>query len=99
MAQVTASSGEVGRIIGSFGKSGKSKVNFPAGVPRGVRDAKADALSDSARGAKSGGAQPNSARDAKADVLPGGAPSAPPVTVSLAFKRYIFDTDKKCMAQ
>lgn len=58
--QVTTANGEVGTIEGSFGKSGKFKVQFPGGLsPPAVGD--------------------NS--------------------IQLTFKKFIFDKDKRHMAQ
>ena len=58
--QVTTAKGEVGTIEGSFGKSGKFKVQFPGGLS---------------------------------------PPAAGDNSIQLTFKKFVFDKDKRHMAQ
>ncbi len=58
--QVTTANGDVGTIEGSFGKSGKFKVQFPKGVS---------------------------------------IPASGSNTIQLTFKKFVFDKDKRHMAQ
>ena len=58
--QVTTANGEVGTIEGSFGKSGKFKVQFPGGLS---------------------------------------SPAVGDNSIQLTFKKFIFDKDKRHMAQ
>jgi selenocysteine-specific elongation factor len=60
LVQVTTATGEVGRIEGSFGKSGKFKVSFPSSFQLPTKEA---------------------------------------AGITLTFKRFLYDQDKRRMVQ
>jgi hypothetical protein len=73
--------GQVGRIEGGFGKSGKFKVYFPGGAPHLQKPC-----------------QQQQGEQHAGRVAPPAAPQPPPRVV-LCFKRFMFDNDRRHMAQ
>ena len=83
--RVTAVPGrQVGRIEGGFGKSGKFKVYFPGGAPPLH---------------KPGQQQQQQQGEQQAGGVAPPAPPQPPPRVVLCFKRFMFDNDRRHMAQ
>ena len=82
--RVTAVPGrQVGRIEGGFGKSGKFKVYFPGGAPQLHKP----------------GQQQQQQGEQQAGWLAPPAVPQPPPRVVLCFKRFMFDSDRRHMAQ
>ncbi|XP_061407807.1 selenocysteine-specific elongation factor [Lethenteron reissneri] len=92
--KVTLSTGEQGLIEGGFGQSGKFKVRVPAGLkPETMKLLSAGAAGGSKRKGRGGGGGPN-----KEDATPAEeakAEGAQPVRITLAFRKYVFDPNKK----
>ncbi|XP_069721725.1 selenocysteine-specific elongation factor [Phaenicophaeus curvirostris] len=84
--KVKLSTGEDGIIDGGFGQSGKFKIRIPDGLKP---DTKILLTAASKKKSKAGkGDATKEEEDSKSN-------SAQPVTISLLFKRYVFDTQKK----
>ncbi|KAG9483949.1 hypothetical protein GDO78_009714 [Eleutherodactylus coqui] len=84
--KVTLSTGEEGSIEGSFGQSGKFKVRIPSGVKPETKQLLGGSSKKKTKASKG---DTESAKEEES-----GADSQP-VFISLAFRRYVFDTQKK----
>ncbi|XP_072928100.1 selenocysteine-specific elongation factor [Hemitrygon akajei] len=82
--KVKLSTGEVGVIDGGFGQSGKFKIRVPDGLSPEAKLHLALTSKKKAKGARGDSAK---AEEEKSD--------AQPITITLAFKRYLFDPQKK----
>eukprot|EP00041_Stephanoeca_diplocostata_P013765 m.243693 g.243693 ORF g.243693 m.243693 type:complete len:563 (-) comp19460_c0_seq1:2534-4222(-) len=89
--KVSLSTGEHGVIDSAFGKSGKFKVRVPNGL-----DASTVAALKLQGGGKKGKGK---STDDDNDGADSAAPDSTRISISLEFKRYIFDTDKKTLQQ
>ncbi|XP_006120284.2 selenocysteine-specific elongation factor isoform X1 [Pelodiscus sinensis] len=84
--KVKLSTGEDGIIEGGFGQSGKFKIRIPGGLKA---DTKVLLTVTSKKKSKTG--KGDTAKEDESSKID----SAQPVTISLLFKRYVFDTQKK----
>ncbi|NXP34932.1 SELB factor, partial [Leiothrix lutea] len=84
--KVKLSTGEDGIIDGGFGQSGKFKIRIPDGLKPDTKMVLTAASKKKSKGGK--GDVTKEDESSKND-------SALPVTISLIFKRYVFDTQKK----
>ncbi|KAH1167567.1 selenocysteine-specific elongation factor isoform X1 [Mauremys mutica] len=84
--KVKLSTGEDGVIEGGFGQSGKFKIRIPNGLKP---DTKVFLTVPSKKKSKAG--KGDTAKEDESSKVD----SAQPVTISLLFKRYVFDTQKK----
>ncbi|XP_043563518.1 selenocysteine-specific elongation factor isoform X2 [Chiloscyllium plagiosum] len=84
--KVKLSTGEAGVIEGGFGQSGKFKVRIPDGLNP---ETKQQLTTSSKKKSKGGKGDSTKAEDGKTEVQP--------IMIILAFKRYIFDPQKKMM--
>ncbi|NXT06740.1 SELB factor, partial [Prunella fulvescens] len=84
--KVKLSTGEDGIIDGGFGQSGKFKIRIPDGLKPDTKMLLSAASKKKSKGGK--GDMTKEDESSKND-------SAQPVTISLIFKRYVFDTQKK----
>ncbi|XP_062924313.1 selenocysteine-specific elongation factor [Mobula hypostoma] len=82
--KVKLSTGEVGVIDGGFGQSGKFKIRIPDGLSPETKQQLALTSKKKAKGAKGDSVK---TEEEKSD--------AQPITITLAFKRYLFDPQKK----
>ncbi|XP_072437896.1 selenocysteine-specific elongation factor [Chiloscyllium punctatum] len=82
--KVKLSTGEAGVIEGGFGQSGKFKVRIPDGLNP---ETKQQLTTSSKKKSKGGKGDSTKAEDGKTEVQP--------IMIILAFKRYIFDPQKK----
>ncbi|KAG8435919.1 hypothetical protein GDO86_007133 [Hymenochirus boettgeri] len=83
--KVKLSTGEDGVIEGSFGQSGKFKIRIPNGLNAETK--KALSASNKKKANRKGDAEP-----AKEDEI---KPDSQPILITLWFKRYMFDPQKK----
>ncbi|KAG8557350.1 hypothetical protein GDO81_018422 [Engystomops pustulosus] len=84
--KVKLSTGEDGVIEGSFGQSGKFKVRIPNGLKPETKQVLGGSSKKKTKGSK-GDTESAKEEESRADV--------PPVQIILAFKRYVFDSQKK----
>ncbi|XP_062970637.1 selenocysteine-specific elongation factor [Cynocephalus volans] len=82
--KVHLSTGELGVIDSAFGQSGKFKIHIPGGLSPESKKILTPALRKRGRAGRGEAAKQEE-----------GAESAPPVALSLSFKRYVFDTQKR----
>ncbi|KYO24844.1 selenocysteine-specific elongation factor isoform B [Alligator mississippiensis] len=84
--KVKLSTGEDGIIEGGFGQSGKFKIRIPDGLKPDTKALLTVASKKKSRAGKGDAAKEDDSTKAE---------SAQPVAISLLFKRYVFDTQKK----
>ncbi|KAM4022709.1 selenocysteine-specific elongation factor [Anomaloglossus baeobatrachus] len=84
--KVKLSTGEEGAIEGSFGQSGKFKVRIPNGLQPETKQVLGGTSKKKGKASK-GDARPAKEEESRAD--------GQPVLIVLAFKRYVFDPQKK----
>uniref|UniRef100_UPI00398F20C6 selenocysteine-specific elongation factor isoform X2 n=1 Tax=Pristiophorus japonicus TaxID=55135 RepID=UPI00398F20C6 len=82
--KVNLSTGEAGVIEGGFGQSGKFKIRIPDGL---TPESKLQLAPSSKKKLKGGKEDSTKADDGKSETHP--------ITITLAFKRYLFDPQKK----